>query len=107
MSDLHLRFKQYQKKVITKNQDEDYVNTVAVENLLVSLCVAFYVQLLLEHQDAIAPEKTDLLNELLELLEEVPNVESFIGKGVFPLVCIWLVGWMVCWFSYPRSKNLI
>ena len=43
MSDLHLRFKQYQKKVITKNQDEDYVNTVAVENLLVSLCVAFYV----------------------------------------------------------------
>uniref|UniRef100_A0A8D0ZJR4 IQ motif containing GTPase activating protein 2 n=1 Tax=Sus scrofa TaxID=9823 RepID=A0A8D0ZJR4_PIG len=37
--------------------------------------------LLLEHQDAIAPEKTDLLNELLELLGEVPNVESFLGEG--------------------------
>lgn len=71
------------------------------------MCVAFYVKLLLEHQDAIAPEKNDLLNELLELLEEVPNVESFLGKGVFPLVCIWLVGSMVGWFSYPRSKNLI
>lgn len=71
------------------------------------MCVAFYVKLLLEHQDAIAPEKNDLLNELLELLEEVPNVESFLGKGVFPLVCIWLVGWVVGWFSYPRSKNLI
>ena len=71
------------------------------------LCVAFCVKLLLEHQDAIAPEKNDLLNELLELLEEVPNVESFLGKRVFPLVCIWLVGWMVGWFSYPRSKSLI
>ena len=52
------------------------------------ICVAFYIKLLLEHQDAIAPEKNDLLNELLELLGEVPNVESFLGKGFFPLVCI-------------------
>ena len=59
------------------------------------MCVALYVKLLLEHQDAIAPEKNDLLNELLELLEEVPNVESFLGKGVFPLVCIWLVGFPI------------
>lgn len=64
--------------------------------LYLCLCVAFYVKLLLEHQDAIAPEKTDLLNELLELLEEVPNVESFLGKGVFRLVVFgWLVGWFV------------
>ena len=39
MSDLRLRFKQYQKKVIMKNQEENYVNTVAVGNLLVSLYV--------------------------------------------------------------------
>lgn len=45
------------------------------------MCVAFCIQLLLEHQDAIAPEKNDLLNELLELLGEVPTVESFLGEG--------------------------
>ena len=61
------------------------------------MCV-FYIKLLLEHQDAIAPEKTDLLNELLELLGEVPNVESFLGKSIFLLhivVGLYLVGWSV------------
>ncbi|GAB1298459.1 Ras GTPase-activating-like protein IQGAP2 [Apodemus speciosus] len=38
-------------------------------------------RLLLEHQDAIATEKSDLLNELLESLGEVPTVESFLGEG--------------------------
>ncbi|NXK92531.1 IQGA2 protein, partial [Formicarius rufipectus] len=37
--------------------------------------------LLLEHQDAIAPEANDLLNELLEGLGPVPDVESFLGEG--------------------------
>uniref|UniRef100_A0A8C3F274 IQ motif containing GTPase activating protein 2 n=1 Tax=Chrysemys picta bellii TaxID=8478 RepID=A0A8C3F274_CHRPI len=37
--------------------------------------------LLLEHQDALAPEKNDLLNELLEGLGAVPDVESFLGEG--------------------------
>uniref|UniRef100_A0A8C5U4C6 IQ motif containing GTPase activating protein 2 n=1 Tax=Malurus cyaneus samueli TaxID=2593467 RepID=A0A8C5U4C6_9PASS len=37
--------------------------------------------LLLEHQDAIAPETNDLLNELLEGLGPVPDVESFLGEG--------------------------
>ncbi|XP_037758906.1 ras GTPase-activating-like protein IQGAP2 isoform X1 [Chelonia mydas] len=37
--------------------------------------------LLLEHQDAIAPEQNDLLNELLEGLGAVPDVESFLGEG--------------------------
>uniref|UniRef100_A0A8D0FQ38 IQ motif containing GTPase activating protein 2 n=1 Tax=Strix occidentalis caurina TaxID=311401 RepID=A0A8D0FQ38_STROC len=35
--------------------------------------------LLLEHQDAIATEPNDLLNELLEGLGPVPDVESFFG----------------------------
>ncbi|KFP33737.1 Ras GTPase-activating-like IQGAP2, partial [Colius striatus] len=35
--------------------------------------------LLLEHQDAIATEPNDLLNELLEGLGPVPDVESFLG----------------------------
>ncbi|XP_062368831.1 ras GTPase-activating-like protein IQGAP2 isoform X2 [Cinclus cinclus] len=37
--------------------------------------------LLLEHQDAIAPETSDLLNELLEGLGPVPDIESFLGEG--------------------------
>ncbi|KAM9587814.1 ras GTPase-activating-like protein IQGAP2 isoform 3-T3 [Morphnus guianensis] len=37
--------------------------------------------LLLEHQDAIAAEPNDLLNELLEGLGPVPDVESFLGEG--------------------------
>ncbi|CAI5787416.1 GTPase-activating IQGAP2 isoform X2 [Podarcis lilfordi] len=37
--------------------------------------------LLLEHQDAIAPDKNDVLNELLEGLGEVPDVETFLGEG--------------------------
>lgn len=73
------------------------------------MCVAFSMQLLLEHQDAIAPEKNDLLNELLELLGEVPTVESFLGKSLSLLLALWLVfsslvGWLVHCLSYPRSK---
>nr|XP_009922701.1 PREDICTED: ras GTPase-activating-like protein IQGAP2 isoform X1 [Haliaeetus albicilla] len=37
--------------------------------------------LLLEHQDAIAAEPNELLNELLEWLGPVPDVESFLGEG--------------------------
>ncbi|XP_071437515.1 ras GTPase-activating-like protein IQGAP2 isoform X5 [Pithys albifrons albifrons] len=37
--------------------------------------------LLLEHQDAIATESNDLLNELLEGLGPVPDIESFLGEG--------------------------
>ncbi|NXI91890.1 IQGA2 protein, partial [Psophia crepitans] len=37
--------------------------------------------LLLEHQDAIATDTNDLLNELLEGLGAVPDVESFLGEG--------------------------
>uniref|UniRef100_A0A8B9CC85 IQ motif containing GTPase activating protein 2 n=1 Tax=Anser brachyrhynchus TaxID=132585 RepID=A0A8B9CC85_9AVES len=39
--------------------------------------------LLLEHQDAIATEPNDLLNELLEGLGPVPDVESFLGMLFF------------------------
>lgn len=70
------------------------------------MCVAFSVQLLLEHQDAIAPEKNDLLNELLDLLGEVPTVESFLGKSFSLLLILWLifsslVRWLIHCLSYP------
>ena len=66
------------------------------------MCVlAVHMKLLLEHQDAIAPDKSDLLNELLELLGEVPTVESFLGKSLsFSLHSglysgVWLARWLV------------
>ena len=37
------------------------------------------LQLLLEHQDAIAPDHNDPLHELLEDLGEAPSVEALIG----------------------------
>lgn len=37
------------------------------------------VQLLLDHQDAIAPEHNDPIHELLDDLGEVPTIESLIG----------------------------
>lgn len=38
------------------------------------------VQLLLDHQDAIAPEHNDPIHELLDDLGEVPTIESLIGE---------------------------
>ncbi|XP_061831055.1 ras GTPase-activating-like protein IQGAP1 [Nerophis lumbriciformis] len=40
--------------------------------------------LLLDHQDAIAPEHNDPVHELLEDLGEVPTVESLIGENPLP-----------------------
>lgn len=37
-------------------------------------------QLLLDHQDAIAPEHNDPIHELLDDLGEVPTIESLIGE---------------------------
>ncbi|CAG00272.1 unnamed protein product [Tetraodon nigroviridis] len=42
------------------------------------------LQLLLDHQDAIAPEHNDPIHELLEDLGEVPTVESLIGENPLP-----------------------
>ena len=39
-----------------------------------------WLQLLLDHQDAIAPEHNDPIHELLDDLGEVPTIESLIGK---------------------------
>ena len=39
-----------------------------------------WMQLLLDHQDAIAPEHNDPIHELLDDLGEVPTIESLIGK---------------------------
>uniref|UniRef100_A0A8C3UI77 IQ motif containing GTPase activating protein 2 n=1 Tax=Catharus ustulatus TaxID=91951 RepID=A0A8C3UI77_CATUS len=48
--------------------------------------------LLLEHQDAIAPDTNDLLNELLEGLGPVPDIESFLGMLFFVFTGNFILG---------------
>ncbi|XP_075397308.1 ras GTPase-activating-like protein IQGAP2 [Tenrec ecaudatus] len=65
------------------NMDK-YTDVVTVSKPVIYISIEEIISthsLLLEHQDAIAPEKHDSLNELLELLGEVPNVEAFLGEG--------------------------
>lgn len=40
------------------------------------------LQLLLDHQDAVAPEHNDPIHELLDDLGEVPTIESLIGEAL-------------------------
>lgn len=40
----------------------------------------FVQQLVLEHKEAIAPEPSDVLHELLDDLGDVPDMESLTGK---------------------------
>lgn len=42
--------------------------------------VVVLLQLLLQHQDAIAPEHQDALHELLEDLGEVPTIDELLGE---------------------------
>ncbi|XP_054992245.1 ras GTPase-activating-like protein IQGAP2 [Sorex araneus] len=65
------------------NMDK-YTDMVTVSKPVIYISIEEIINthsLLLEHQDAIAPEKNDPLNELLGSLGDVPNVESFFGEG--------------------------
>uniref|UniRef100_A0A669CUB1 IQ motif containing GTPase activating protein 2 n=1 Tax=Oreochromis niloticus TaxID=8128 RepID=A0A669CUB1_ORENI len=44
-------------------------------------CLLYPASLLLEHLDAISPERNDLLHELLQDLGDVPDVEALLGEG--------------------------
>ncbi|XP_036603003.1 ras GTPase-activating-like protein IQGAP2 [Trichosurus vulpecula] len=63
---------------------DEYTDMVTVSKPIIYISIEEIINthsLLLEHQDAIASEKEDPLNELLEGLGEVPDVESFLGEG--------------------------
>uniref|UniRef100_A0A4X1SWR3 IQ motif containing GTPase activating protein 2 n=1 Tax=Sus scrofa TaxID=9823 RepID=A0A4X1SWR3_PIG len=90
LSETYQEFRKYFKEACNVPEPEEkfnmdkYTDVVTVSKPVIYISIEEIISthsLLLEHQDAIAPEKTDLLNELLELLGEVPNVESFLGEG--------------------------
>ncbi|XP_059999130.1 ras GTPase-activating-like protein IQGAP2 [Lagenorhynchus albirostris] len=90
LSETYQEFRKYFKEACNVPEPEEkfnmdkYTDVVTVSKPVIYISIEEIISthsLLLEHQDAIAPEKNDLLNELLELLGEVPNVESFLGEG--------------------------
>uniref|UniRef100_A0A8C3NJ77 Uncharacterized protein n=1 Tax=Geospiza parvula TaxID=87175 RepID=A0A8C3NJ77_GEOPR len=63
---------------------DEYSDMVTLSKPIIYISIEEIINthsLLLEHQDAIATETNDLLNELLEGLGPVPDIESFLGEG--------------------------
>uniref|UniRef100_A0A673UF07 IQ motif containing GTPase activating protein 2 n=1 Tax=Suricata suricatta TaxID=37032 RepID=A0A673UF07_SURSU len=90
LSETYHEFRKYFKEACNVPEPEEtfnmdkYTDVVTVSKPVIYISVEEIISthsLLLEHQDAIAPDKQDLLNELLDLLGEVPSVESFLGEG--------------------------
>uniref|UniRef100_A0A8C0RVS7 IQ motif containing GTPase activating protein 2 n=1 Tax=Canis lupus familiaris TaxID=9615 RepID=A0A8C0RVS7_CANLF len=90
LSETYHEFRKYFKEACNVPEPEEkfnmdkYTDVVTVSKPVIYISIEEIISthsLLLEHQDAIAPEKQDLLNELLESLGEVPSVESFLGEG--------------------------
>ncbi|XP_069348349.1 ras GTPase-activating-like protein IQGAP2 isoform X1 [Eulemur rufifrons] len=90
LSKTYQEFRKYFKEACNVPEPEEkfnmdkYTDLVTVSKPVIYISIEEIISthsLLLEHQDAIAPEKNDLLSELLGLLGEVPTVESFLGEG--------------------------
>ncbi|XP_027460640.1 ras GTPase-activating-like protein IQGAP2 isoform X4 [Zalophus californianus] len=90
LSETYQEFRKYFKEACNVPEPEEkfnmdkYTDVVTVSKPVIYISIEEIISthsLLLEHQDAIAPDKQDLLNELLESLGEVPTVESFLGEG--------------------------
>ncbi|XP_043831773.1 ras GTPase-activating-like protein IQGAP2 [Dromiciops gliroides] len=90
LSETYEKFRNFFQEACNVPEPEDkfnideYTDMVTVSKPIIYISIEEIINthsLLLEHQDAIAPEKDDQLNELLEGLGEVPDVESFLGEG--------------------------
>ncbi|XP_027719205.1 ras GTPase-activating-like protein IQGAP2 [Vombatus ursinus] len=90
LSETYEKFRNFFQEACNVPEPEDkfnideYTDMVTVSKPIIYISIEEIINthsLLLEHQDAIAPEKDDPLNELLEGLGEVPDVESFLGEG--------------------------
>ncbi|KAH0520484.1 Ras GTPase-activating-like protein IQGAP2, partial [Microtus ochrogaster] len=90
LSETYREFRKYFQEACDVHEPEEkfnmdkYTDLVTVSKPVIYISIEEIINthlLLLEHQDAIATEKGDLLNELLESLGEVPTVESFLGEG--------------------------
>ncbi|XP_010617416.1 ras GTPase-activating-like protein IQGAP2 [Fukomys damarensis] len=90
LSETYQEFRKYFKEACNVPEPEEkfnmdkYTDLVTVSKPVIYISIEEIINthsLLLEHQDALAPEKSDSLNKLLELLGPAPSVESFLGEG--------------------------
>ncbi|XP_012372873.2 ras GTPase-activating-like protein IQGAP2 [Octodon degus] len=90
LSETYQEFRKYFKEACNVPEPEEkfnmdkYTDLVTVSKPVIYISIEEIINthsLLLEHQDAIASEKNDSLNELLQLLGAAPSVESFLGEG--------------------------
>ncbi|XP_012880687.1 PREDICTED: ras GTPase-activating-like protein IQGAP2 [Dipodomys ordii] len=90
LSETYQKFRKYFKEACDVLEPEEkfnmdkYTDLVTVSKPVIYISIEEIISthsLLLEHQDVIAAEKSDSLNELLETLGEVPTIESFLGEG--------------------------
>lgn len=58
------------------------------QSFCAGLITSVFVQLLLEHLEAISPDHNDLLHELLQDLGDVPDVEALLGTVNQTFICI-------------------
>lgn len=66
---------------------DQYSDLVTVSKPVIYISIGEIINthtLLLDHQDAIAPEHNDPIHELLEDLGEVPTIENLIGENPLP-----------------------
>uniref|UniRef100_A0A3Q3X7W2 Uncharacterized protein n=1 Tax=Mola mola TaxID=94237 RepID=A0A3Q3X7W2_MOLML len=93
LSASHLKFRRFFLAACDVPSLEDKFNVDQYSDLVTVTKPVIYISigeiinthtLLLDHQDAIAPEHNDPIHELLEDLGEVPTVESLIGENPLP-----------------------
>uniref|UniRef100_A0A3B4BD61 Ras-GAP domain-containing protein n=1 Tax=Periophthalmus magnuspinnatus TaxID=409849 RepID=A0A3B4BD61_9GOBI len=63
---------------------DEYTDMVTLSKPIIYISIEEVINthsLLLEHLEAISPDKNDLLHELLQDLGEVPDVEALLGEG--------------------------
>lgn len=90
LSQSYQKFRRFFQSACEVPELEDRFNVDEYSDLITLTKPVIYISigeivnthtLLLDHQDAIAPEHNDPIHELLDDLGEVPTIESLIGEG--------------------------
>nr|XP_014341937.1 PREDICTED: ras GTPase-activating-like protein IQGAP2 [Latimeria chalumnae] len=90
LSDTYQKFRKFFQAACEVPEPEEKFNVDEYSDMVTLSKPVIYISieevinthtLLLEHQEAISPDKNDLLHELLEGLGDAPDVESLLGEG--------------------------
>ncbi|KAM8921493.1 ras GTPase-activating-like protein IQGAP3 [Pelodytes ibericus] len=90
LEEAHWKFRKFIRTACTVTEPEDRFNVDEYSEMVNTIKPVIYItvgelidthRLLLEHQDFIAPDHKDPINELLEDIGEFPTVQSLIGES--------------------------